>query len=222
MGIHEWLLQMGSVYEMTTELENWLLFFSTDSREHANKHADDLGVARPIAVNAIAPTGSLSILAETTGSIEPIYCAAYKRRHHSQNGLGGKNGVHWQEKVMVDPVARRLLDKGVKPEDIEDSYALSEQIERRIKFQADVQEFIDQGISSTINMPAWGSRHNNLSTLESYRMALLRHLPRLRGITVYPDGARSGQPLTPVSLAEAEATRETGFVPGSFCDTVCG
>lgn len=225
MGIHEWLLQRGYRYGMNDDLRSWLSKFSSYSREFADFHADALGVARPIAVNAIAPTGTLAILAETTGSIEPIFCAAYKRRHHSQQGYGQGNGVHWQEKTMLDPVAERLIAAGVDVNAIEDSYSLSKDVERRIKFQADVQEYIDQGISSTVNLPMWNSSHNNVDTLPGYRAALIRHIGRLRGITVYPNGARAGQPITPVSISEVinqQGGTHTGFVGGSFCDTVCG
>ena len=41
----------------------------------------------------------------------------------------------------------------VKPEDIESSYDLANDPERRIKFQADIQDYVDMGISSTINLP---------------------------------------------------------------------
>ena len=59
------------------------------------------------------------------------------------------------------------------------------------------------GISSTINMPAWGTEKNNEDTVEEYSKLLLKYAPALRGVTVYPDGARSGQPFNPVPYDEA-------------------
>jgi ribonucleoside-diphosphate reductase alpha chain len=73
-------------------------------------------------------------------------------------------------------------------------------------------------------MPAWGSEHNNAENVEKNAATLLKYARRLRGFTVYPDGARGGQPLTPVPLDEAIASegivyeeRETECVGG-----VCG
>jgi ribonucleoside-diphosphate reductase alpha chain len=66
--------------------------------------------------------------------------------------------------------------------------------------QAYAQEQTDQAISMTINLP-----HVMTDPQErrAFGETLYRYLPRLRGITVYPDGARAGQPITKVPLAEA-------------------
>ena len=58
-------------------------------------------------------------------------------------------------------------------------------------------------ISSTCNLPEWGSEENNEATLKKNSKVLLRYAKRLRGFTAYPDGCRGGQPLTRVSLEEA-------------------
>ena len=60
-------------------------------------------------------------------------------------------------------------------------------------------------ISSTINMPAWGSKLNNPDMVDHFAQVLAKYAPRLRGFTAYPDGARGGQPLTPVGYQEAKA-----------------
>jgi ribonucleoside-diphosphate reductase alpha chain len=58
-------------------------------------------------------------------------------------------------------------------------------------------------ISSTCNLAKWGSENNNQITLKDYSETLLKYAKRLRGFTCYPDGCRSGQPLTRVNLQEA-------------------
>ena len=73
--------------------------------------------------------------------------------------------------------------------------------EKRLAFQAWVQTFVDHGISSTINMPE--PTLENLEKLNGFGEMLINYLPKLRGITCYPDGARGGQPLTPVKYATA-------------------
>jgi ribonucleoside-diphosphate reductase alpha chain len=82
---------------------------------------------------------------------------------------------------------------------------LADDVERRVSFQAWAQQFVDHGISSTINLPAWGSPLNNEDRVRPFGDMLIRYLPRLRGITCYPDGARGGQPLTRVDYREAAA-----------------
>ena len=104
---------------------------------------------------------------------------------------------------MIDPIAKRLINSGVDPDNIEDAYTLAQEPERRVAFQAWLQKFVDHGISSTINLPSWGSEFNNEGLVKSFGDMLIKHLPNLRGITCYPDGARSGQPLTVVKWSTA-------------------
>lgn len=196
MGMHEWLLKKGSRYEVTPELHKWLGVYRGVSDETATRFAEHLGVSRPVAVRAIAPTGSIGILAGTTTGIEPLFAVAYKRRF-----LKGKK---WHYQYVVDGSAQELIDVyGIDPDTIDTSIDLAADPERRLKFQADVQDYVDQSISSTINLPAWGDKLNNESTVEPFAELLARYAPRLRGFTCYPDGARGGQPLTSVSYKEA-------------------
>lgn len=194
MGIHEWLLARGHRYECVPELHAYLAAYR-EVTGYAAEYADALGLATPRGTRAIAPTGTIGIVAETTTGIEPIFAAAYLRRY--------LDGGRMIERVVVDETARRLLAQGVPADAIEDSYSLARDPARRYGFQAEVQAYVDHAIASTVNLPAWGSAYNNADTLQAFGDQLLAVLPRLRGITFYPDGARSGQPLTSVPLAEA-------------------
>lgn len=192
-GIHEWLMLKGFEYECVPELHKWLAIYEQESDSAAFMGAKQLEVAVPKGVRAIAPTGTIGIIAETTTGIEPLFCKAYKRRYY-------KDG-QWLYQFVIDGAVRRLLDSGVKMESIRDSYDLS--FKQRVKFQADVQNYVDMSISSTCNMPSWGSEENNDKTLAKNSDILLKYAKRLRGFTVYPDGCRGGQPLTRVDLKEA-------------------
>ena len=77
--------------------------------------------------------------------------------------------------------------------------------------QADVQDYVDMSISSTINLPSWGSKLNNEDTVGKFAHTLAKYAPRLRGFTCYPDGSRGGQPLTSVPYAEAVEKLGTEF-----------
>ena len=78
------------------------------------------------------------------------------------------DGTKWKYQYAVDGTAQALIDGGIKPEKIESSSDLAADPERRIKFQRDVQRYVDHAISSTINLPAWGSDLNNEDKVEEY------------------------------------------------------
>lgn len=194
-GIHEWLMSKGQNYEVTPELHRFLSIYEQESDSAAFMGAKQLGVSVPKGVRAIAPTGTIGIIAESTTGIEPLFCKAYKRRYF-------KDGK-WMFQYVVDGSVKRLLEQGVKIENIKDSGDLT--FKQRVKFQADVQNYVDMSISSTCNMENWGSKDNNEANYEKNADTLLKYAKRLRGFTVYPDGSRGGQPLTRVSLEEALA-----------------
>jgi len=105
---------------------------------------------------------------------------------------------------VVDSAAQELIDLyGVNPEQIESAIDLAADYERRMKFQFDIQRYVDMSISSTINLPAWGSKLNNEDTVEKFTETLASYAHGLRGFTVYPDGCRGGQPLVSVPYTEA-------------------
>jgi len=215
MGVHEWLLQRGKPYAPDDELWQWLKVYKTSTRI-ARKLADDWGISRPKKTRAIAPNGTISIVGETTGGIEPIFCVAYKRRYLKHKS--------WHYQYVVDPTAKRLIEGGVNPDSIQDAYDLSWDVEKRVAFQHWIQQAVDHGISSTVNLPHWGSEQNNEGTIQSFGEMLMKYLPGLRGITTYPDGSRDGQPLTPVTYQEAVGQQgvETIEQATDVCDITKG
>lgn len=197
MGIHEWLIQRGASYEVTPELHEWLTAYRDTSDLVAKRTANDLGVATPKGVRAIAPTGSIGILAGTTTGIEPLFAVAYKRRYLT----GSKE---WKYQYVVDGAAQELIDVyGANPDKIESAIDLAPFYEKRIAFQADVQDYVDQAISSTINLPAVTEFTLSDRYVDRFASTLAKYAERLRGATIYPDGARGGQPLTAVPYREA-------------------
>jgi ribonucleoside-diphosphate reductase alpha chain len=214
MGIHEWLLKRGKTYEVDQELRKWLEVYREESERASNALCDRLSISRPVAYRAIAPTGTIGIIAGTTTGIEPLFAVAYKRRYLV-------DGTKWKYEYVVDSTAESLVqDLGVDPNKIETALSLATDTERRIRFQADVQDYVDMAISSTINMPSWGSDTNNEEGVEAFARTLATYAPRLRGFTVYPDGSRGGQPLTPVTYKEA--LRHKGVIFEENSDEQCG
>ena len=198
MGMHEWLLKKGYRYEMNDELRAWLVEYVDAGEAGANAISDKLGINRPKKYRAIAPTGTIGILASTTTGIEPLFAVAYKRRYLT-------DGTKWNYEYVVDATAESLIQQyGLDPDKIETSSTLASDPERRIKFQAEVQDYVDMAISSTLNLPSFEEQKFSPTWFGNM---LLKYIPKLRGMTCYPDGSRGGQPLTavPYSIAKGAA-----------------
>ena len=208
MGLHEWLLKRGHKYEMNDELKQWMKVYESESTRAANEHCDRLFLNRPKGYRAIAPTGTISILAGTTSGVEPIYAVAYRRRYLT-------DGTRWKHQFVVDGTAESLIGDGIKPEDIESAVDLAADPERRIKFQYELQKYVDHAISSTLNLPQWGSEFNNEDKVPEFAKIVRKYAPGLRGLTLYPDGSRGGQPISSCSYEEAHSKRGVIFEDNS-------
>lgn len=201
MGVHEWLLKNGSRYEWGAEFEEYARVYAT-STEVSHVWADKHSLSRPVKTRAIAPTGTIGIVAETTTGVEPIFCVAEKRRF-----VADDDTLKYQ--YVINPTANNLIENyGVDPNDIESAYDLAYNYERRIKFQAEMQKYVDHAISSTINLPY---PITDELEIDLFKSILYKYLPQLRGVTCYPDGARAGQPLTAVPYEEARGQTGVTF-----------
>ncbi len=219
MGMHEWLLKRGHNYSFVPELEQWMKVYERESKRSADEHCDRLFLNRPKGYRAIAPTGSISILTGCGGSgVEPIYAVSYRRRYL-------QDGTKWKYQFVVDSSAEVLIKEGIDPDKIETAVDLAAEPERRIKFQHSLQKYVDHAISSTLNLPAWGSELNNEDRIPEFARVISKYAPGLRGLTVYPDGSRGGQPITSVPYKEAHAKRGVVFEDNSeeqCLSGVCG
>jgi len=200
MGMHEWLLKRGHRYEMNDELKKWMKIYEQESKRAADEHCDRLFLNRPKGYRAIAPTGTISILAGTTSGVEPIYAVAYRRRYLT-------DGTRWKYQFVVDGTAQHLIDQGINPNEIESAVDLSKDVERRVKFQYELQKYVDHAISSTVNLPEWGSEFNNGDHVVPFSKIIRKYGHGLRGLTFYPDGSRGGQPIQSVPYEEAHSKR---------------
>lgn len=221
MGVHEWLLKRSEKYEVTDELKLWLSIYRSEGERAANEHCERLYLNAPVAYRAIAPTGTIGILASTTTGIEPLFAVAYKRRYLTA-------GTIWKYEYVIDVTADHLIKTlGLAPGKIDTAYKLANNFERRIRFQHEVQKYVDMAISSTINLPRWDSEDNNADKAENFARVLARYAPGLRGLTCYPDGARGGQPLVEVPYEDALAHKGVVFDEHDVCliagkSGVCG
>jgi ribonucleoside-diphosphate reductase alpha chain len=162
---------------------------------------------RNAAVTTIAPTGTLSMIANCTGGIEPIFALAYEKhvldrvlRYVHRDFMG-----HLQAKGMAGALDRVLVDhgscRGLNLMDTimsgdhytaEDVYVTAHEVspEYHVRMQAAFQRHTDNAVSKTVNLPA-------SATVDDVRdLITLAHKLKCKGITVYRDGCRAGQVLT--------------------------
>lgn len=124
---------------------------------------------------AIAPTGTISLLAEVTSGIEPLFRKAYLRHDRVS------------DRMYVHPIYKDMLLNG---KEVEDWYVDTDDLrpEDHFEIQSIVQRYVDGAVSKTINMPV-GTTAEELSRLS------LEYVRDLKGVTVYVDGSREGQIL---------------------------
>lgn len=200
IGVSEFLLKRGLQYGTDDAFEALAPYMAAYQRalEFAWDWQDAAGLSRSIAATSGAPTGTRGILAESTTGWEPPYAAAYKRMVRSSHGSGERREIQY----VVDPTIKRLVEQGyLRPDSqVDDAHFLAYDYERRFRMQAFAQAHTDQAISMTINLP-YPIRDKDEQRI--FGETLLEYLPKLRGITVYPDGAIPGQPIQHVPVTEA-------------------
>ncbi len=152
---------------------------------------------RNISISTVAPTGSLSILSQTSSGIEPVFMLSYTRRRKlNPSQPGGKvdyvdaQGDAWEEFSVFHPKFKTWMKISGSSEAEKSPYHKSTASDiswlKRIALQAAVQKYVTHSISSTINLPSDASLEQ---VGEIYLQAWKQGL---KGITVYRDGARSG------------------------------
>jgi ribonucleoside-diphosphate reductase alpha chain len=131
---------------------------------------------------AIAPTGTISLIAGVNSSIEPLFAKAYMR----SDRIGDRMYVH--------PLYKKMLESNEPiPDWFVDAYDLRPS--DHFEIQSVIQKYVDGAVSKTINMPK-GTTAEQLSRLT------LEYIRDLKGVTVYVDGTREDQILTKVEEAE--------------------
>ncbi|MFW5847647.1 MAG: adenosylcobalamin-dependent ribonucleoside-diphosphate reductase [bacterium] len=195
-------IQRGKFKDFNPEYENKSEFVQMMKNEYPDlynrmmKHG-----RRNISISTVAPTGSLSILTQTTSGIEPLFKIGYIRRrklHSNEENIKpdfiDKSGDKWIENHVLHYRVKQWLnlnninDYNVAYEKSPYVNSLADDIDwvKRVKIQSIVQKYITHSISSTINLPTDVSIDKvSKIYLESWKQGL-------KGITVYRDGSRDG------------------------------
>lgn len=164
---------------------------------------------RNIACLTIAPTGTTSILTQTTSGIEPVFLPVYKRRRKVNANdkevrvdFVDESGDAFEEYVVYHP--KFITWMNINGVEVKDNYT-QEQIDEivakspyykatsndvdwlnKVKMQGAVQKWVDHSISVTINLP------NDVSEEMVNKLYVEAWKSGCKGCTVYRDGSRSG------------------------------
>jgi ribonucleoside-diphosphate reductase alpha chain len=168
----------------------------------------------------IAPTGSMSILTQTTSGVEPMFrLEPYIRRKkinpsdkNAKVDFVDQNGDSWQEFKVYSPKVKMWMEITGETDLTKSPWynACAEDInwENRVRLQGIIQKYIDHAISSTINLP------ENVTEEEVAKIYLAAWKNNLKGITVYRNNCRTG-----VLVDKKEEVKPVGKRPKKLaCD----
>lgn len=216
MGFADLLVQLRIPYDSQEGLkmaEELMLFIEKESNKVSQKLAEKRGSfpnikksvyknpMRNATTTTIAPTGSLSIIADCSSGIEPLYALAYVRKAvgeelpivNSYLEEIAKKERFYSEALMKEIAQTGTVQNNEKvPEKIQKLFktALEIDYEWHVKMQAALQKYTDNAVSKTINLP-------NSATKDDVKKAFFSAYElECKGITVYRDGSRVEQVLS--------------------------
>jgi ribonucleoside-diphosphate reductase alpha chain len=177
---------------------------------------------RNIALLTVAPTGTASLMTQTTSGIEPVFLPVYKRRRKvnpqekdARIDFVDEEGIAWQEYLVFHHKFETWLEvngynvsvvKTMTSEQVEEIVkkspyykATSNDVDwvKKVEMQGRIQKHVDHSISVTVNLPKDVTEEIVAKVYETGWQS------GCKGITVYRDGSRSG-----VLLSETEKKEE--------------
>ncbi|MEM1671762.1 MAG: vitamin B12-dependent ribonucleotide reductase [Archaeoglobaceae archaeon] len=239
MGWADALFMLGIPYDSEKAInlaEKVMSFIQSESHKASQALAEERGVfpnwkgstwekkgikMRNATTTTIAPTGTISIIANCSSGIEPVFALAYRRA----NILDGeeffetnpvfeavlrKRGLYSSE--LIEKVAETgSIQKLNLPDDMKRVFKCALEIapEWHVRMQAAFQKYTDNAVSKTINLP------NSATRSDVERAFLLAYELKCKGITVYRDGSREEQVLM---LKKAEKEKEKVRRPSKFIE----
>lgn len=187
-------------------------------------------------VTTVAPTGTISMIADTSGGCEPEFSLIWYKRVMDGDELPyfldyfeevAKREGFWREDLVQKILDNHGSPRGLKdvPEKWQRVFSTSHDVspEWHVRMQAGFQDYSDAAVSKTINLP-------REATVEDVKKAyLLAYDLHCKGITVYRDGSREDQVLN-IGVAESEKPKqvrvevptEAGLRPRARPDVITG
>lgn len=225
MGFADMLFKLGVAYDSSegvTWAEKIMSFISEKCKEATVELGKTRGVfpewensvfsgsnyrPRNMALTTIAPTGTISMLADTSSGIEPVFSLGYQKNTIEGKTLSIMNPIFVEELKRRGIYSEELMEKIIKnggkvsgieevPEDLKKVYRTALEIEPiwHIKIQSAFQKFTDNAVSKTINFP-------KSATVDEVRSAyLLAYSLGTKGITIYRSGSREKEVIQQVKV----------------------
>lgn len=219
MGFADTLIQLGIPYNSDKGVKTGrqiMKFIKEESVKASSKLAKERGCfpnyeksvfadsdikLRNATLTTIAPTGTISIIAESSSGIEPLFAICYYRNVMDNDKLVEVNSTfmkiakerEFYSKELIERIAKEGTLHNIEeiPEDIKRVFVTAHDIspEWHIKMQGAFQKYVDNAVSKTVNFP-------NSATAEDIEKAyLLAYRLGCKGVTVYRDGSRDSQVL---------------------------
>jgi ribonucleoside-diphosphate reductase alpha chain len=230
MGFADALFKLGVAYNSEDGVawgERFMKFVNDESHVMSEELARERGCFpnwkgstwdtvhhRPVrnaCTTTVAPTGTISIISNCSGGVEPLFSLAFFRNVLNGQRLVEVNPIFKAEAqrrgIYSDELMDRIAAEGTlahvqgAPEDLKRVFVCAHDIapEWHIRMQAAFQKHCDSSISKTTNFP------ENATREDVRRIYDLAYDLRCKGVTVYRDGSRKGQPM---SLKKSEKKAE--------------
>ena len=203
-----------AIYDMHLEKDNPFINRLKAEDEQLHRDMQKYG-RRNIALLTIAPTGTTSLMTQTSSGIEPVFLPVYRRRRKVNPNDASVNvayidevGDAWEEyNVFHHKFITWLEVNGYNVEEVKkyDDKQIGKLVEKspyhkatsndvdwvmKVKMQGEIQKWVDHSISVTINLP------NNVNEDLVGSLYETAWKSGCKGVTVYRDGSRSGVLLT--------------------------
>jgi len=185
---------------------------------------------RNIACLTIAPTGTVSLMTQTTSGLEPVFMPVYKRRRkvnrddeNANITFTDENGDAFEEFIVFHhKFVEWMIVNGINPaqkftpEEVDELVARSPYYKataqdvdwvNKVKMQGALQKWVDHSISVTINLP------NDVSEELVNQLYVEAWKSGCKGCTVYRDGSRDGVLIDAKSDKKAEKEKKDGKEP---------
>ena len=196
------------VYDSAREAQNPFILRIKDADPKLYERMQQFG-RRNIACLTIAPTGTTSLMTQTTSGIEPVFMPVYKRRRKVNPGDANAHvdfvdevGDSFEEYIVYHPKFMQWMktngmdtEKKYSQEEIDQLVAQSPYYKAtandvdwlmKVQMQGAIQKWVDHSISVTVNLP--NDVDENLVNklyVEAWRSGC-------KGCTIYRDGSRAG------------------------------
>jgi len=169
---------------------------------------------RNATTTTIAPTGTISIIANASSGIEPLFALAFTRNVLDKNELvevnplfeeiAKREGFYTPELMRLVAQKGNLKDVPGIPERWRRIFVTAHDVspEWHVRMQAAFQKYVDNAVSKTVNFPHDATRED---VARVYRLA---YELNCKGVTVYRDGSREEQVLSMGKKKEGESSGE--------------